>query len=76
METRTHPFCGFWEITAMVSKISTHLRDSAITPMADWAVLAVGVLMLTSAIVGTVVAPALDMQAEADMAVARENAAL
>ncbi|MEM1374955.1 MAG: hypothetical protein AAGF78_11305 [Pseudomonadota bacterium] len=60
----------------MLSKFSTHLRGSAITPVADWAVLAVGVLMLTSAIVGTVVAPALDMQAEADMAVARENAAL
>ncbi|MCH2075708.1 MAG: hypothetical protein MK180_02320 [Rhodobacteraceae bacterium] len=60
----------------MLSKISTHLRDATITPKADWAVLTVGVLMLTSAIVTAVVAPATALQAESDLKMARETAAL
>lgn len=60
----------------MLSKISIHLRDSTVKPMADWIVLGFGVLMLTAVIVSAVVAPATRMQAESDLMSARESAAL
>ncbi|MEM1238178.1 MAG: hypothetical protein AAGI10_14510 [Pseudomonadota bacterium] len=60
----------------MLSKVSEHLSNTQISPRADWAVLAVGVFMLTTAIVGTVVTPAVQIQAETDLEAARESAAL
>ncbi len=60
----------------MLSNISTHLNGSRVSGLADWSVLALGVVMLTAAIVGTVVTPAMSIQAEADLTNARESAAL
>ena len=60
----------------MLSKISDHLSDTKISPRADLAVLAFGVLMLTTAIVGTVISPAMEIQAQSDFETARESAAL
>ncbi|MEM6478833.1 MAG: hypothetical protein AAF841_05160 [Pseudomonadota bacterium] len=59
-----------------MSKISAHLASSRISHVADWAVLTLGVLMLTTAIIGTIVTPAISIQADADLETARANAAL
>lgn len=67
---------GLWGIDEMLSKISNHLRDTNVSHVADWAVLAIGVIMLTTAIVGTVISPALAIQADVDLEKARESAAL
>ena len=60
----------------MLSKISSHLNDAAIKPVADWVVLGFGTLLLTAVIVAAVVTPATRMQAESDLMSARESAAL
>ncbi|MEM9348970.1 MAG: hypothetical protein AAGA47_01815 [Pseudomonadota bacterium] len=60
----------------MLARISTHLGETRVSNAVDWLVLGVGVIMLTTAIVGTVVTPAMAIQAESDLANARESAAL
>jgi len=52
----------------MLARISTHLSETRVSSTVDWAVLAVGVLMLTTAVVGTVMAPGVSIQAEVDLA--------
>ena len=60
----------------MLSKTSSTPRLMRLSDMADWAVLALGVIMLTTAVVGTVVTPPMDVRAEAELAARQNNAAL
>ncbi|MEM9435748.1 MAG: hypothetical protein AAGA15_01795 [Pseudomonadota bacterium] len=48
----------------MLARISTHLGETRVSAAVDWVVLAVGVIMLVSAIIGTVVTPAMAVEAE------------
>ena len=60
----------------MLSTLRTHLEGNRVSAVADWAVLLVGAVMLTTAIVGTLVTPATDMQSHVLTETARDRASL
>jgi len=60
----------------MLSTLRQHLEGNRISAIADWAVLVLGAVMLTTAIVGTLLMPAQDMQTHVLTEVARDRAAL
>ncbi|MEM8591266.1 MAG: hypothetical protein AAGF13_01950 [Pseudomonadota bacterium] len=60
----------------MLSKISNAWSAKRFSEVADWAVLTVGVVMLATAVAGTLLTPAPTIQAGADLAGTATNAAL
>lgn len=60
----------------MLTSIATHLQSTRISAAADWAVLVIGAVMLTTAIVGTLVTPGVAMQDHVHTEEARTKAAL
>ncbi|WP_147127347.1 hypothetical protein [Shimia ponticola] len=60
----------------MLSTLRQHLEGNRVSAIADWAVLVLGAVMLTTAIVGTLLTPASDMQTHALTQAAHDRAAL
>lgn len=60
----------------MLSTLRQHLEGNRVSAIADWAVLVLGAVMLTTAIVGTLLTPASDMQTHVLTEAARDRAAL
>ncbi|MEO1798576.1 MAG: hypothetical protein AAFR53_16465 [Pseudomonadota bacterium] len=65
---------SYWEEIDMLARISTQLSETRMGRTADWAVLTLGVLMLTTAILGTLMTT--DVTVQTDVAVAEDTATL